>query len=191
MSFKIQESLNLIAEWMPRFFIILLHIITRLYLYQVQMKSLKDFKWGWIIHNLDIKKGKNFPLFGEKTIRASPPTCTVLYCTVLHLPRASSSGPSKTVRISTLLRSCRNHDAGDSFYRLVYELMEHERQGGQGGQGDKVDRATLNCEKDREARKRQEGRKARGWPRTDRQTDLLLLVCLLPPLPLLSVSPPT
>ena len=36
-----------------------LHIMTRLYL-QVQMKSIKDFKCGSIIHNVDIKKGKNF-----------------------------------------------------------------------------------------------------------------------------------
>ena len=37
------------------------------------MKSLKDFKCGWIIHNVDIKKGKNSQIFGEITIKASPP----------------------------------------------------------------------------------------------------------------------
>ena len=37
------------------------------------MKSLKDFKCGWIIPNVDIRNGKNFQFFGEITIKASPP----------------------------------------------------------------------------------------------------------------------
>ena len=37
------------------------------------MKSLREFKCGWIIHNVDIKKGKNSHLFGEIPIKASPP----------------------------------------------------------------------------------------------------------------------
>ena len=37
------------------------------------MKSLKDFKCGWIIPNLDIKKGENSHFFGEITTKASPP----------------------------------------------------------------------------------------------------------------------
>ena len=37
------------------------------------MKSLKDFKYGSIIPNVDIKKGKNSPFFGEITIKAIPP----------------------------------------------------------------------------------------------------------------------
>ena len=36
------------------------------------MKSLKDFKCGLIIPNVDIKKGKNSQFFGEITIKASP-----------------------------------------------------------------------------------------------------------------------
>ena len=39
----------------------------------VQMKSLKDFKCGGIIPNVDIKKGGNSQSFGEITIKASPP----------------------------------------------------------------------------------------------------------------------
>ena len=34
---------------------------------------IKDFKYGWIIPNGDIKKGKNSHLFGEITIKAIPP----------------------------------------------------------------------------------------------------------------------
>ena len=30
------------------------------------MKSLKDLKCGWIIHNVDIKKGKNVIFFNEE-----------------------------------------------------------------------------------------------------------------------------
>ena len=37
------------------------------------MNSLKDFKCGWKIHNVDIKKGKNSQFLGEITIKASPP----------------------------------------------------------------------------------------------------------------------
>ena len=37
------------------------------------MKSLKDFNCGWIIHNVDMKKGKNSQFFGEIAIKASPP----------------------------------------------------------------------------------------------------------------------
>ena len=37
------------------------------------MKSLKDFKCGWIILNMDKKKGKNSHFFGQITIKASPP----------------------------------------------------------------------------------------------------------------------
>lgn len=51
---------------------IFLHIMTRLYL-QVHMKSLKDFKCGWINHSVDINKGKNFHFFCGITIKASPP----------------------------------------------------------------------------------------------------------------------
>ena len=69
---KIQESLNLIAEWMQKILIIFLHIMTRFYL-KVQMKSVEDFKCGWIILNVDIKKGENSQLFGEITIKVSPP----------------------------------------------------------------------------------------------------------------------
>ena len=75
---KNQVCLNLIAEWMQRFFITFLHIMTRLYL-EVQMKSLKDFKCGWIIHNVDIKRGKHSQLFGEITIKASPPIYTFIW----------------------------------------------------------------------------------------------------------------
>ena len=37
------------------------------------MKSLKDFKCGGIIPNVDINKEKYFQFFGEITIKASPP----------------------------------------------------------------------------------------------------------------------
>ena len=46
--------------------------MTRFYL-KVQMKSLKNFKCGWIVNNVDINKGKNSHFFGETTIKASPP----------------------------------------------------------------------------------------------------------------------
>ena len=35
------------------------------------MKSLKDFKCGLVIPNVDIKKEKNFQFIGEITIKAS------------------------------------------------------------------------------------------------------------------------
>ena len=65
---KIEESLNLIAEWMQRFFDHILHSMTPFYL-KVQMKSLKDFKCCWVIPNVDIKKGKIFQFFGGITSR--------------------------------------------------------------------------------------------------------------------------
>ena len=37
------------------------------------MKSLKDFKCGYIINNVDINKGKNSQFFDEITIKAIPP----------------------------------------------------------------------------------------------------------------------
>ena len=39
------------------------------------MKLLKDCKCVCIIHNVDIKMGKNSQFFGKITIRASPPIC--------------------------------------------------------------------------------------------------------------------
>ena len=45
------------------------------------MKSLKDFKCGWIIPKVDKKKGKNSQFFGEITIKASPP----IYATTIEL----------------------------------------------------------------------------------------------------------
>ena len=36
------------------------------------MKSLKDFKCGLIIPNVDIQKGENSQVFGEITIKGSP-----------------------------------------------------------------------------------------------------------------------
>ena len=54
------------------FKIMFLNIMTRLYL-KLQMKSLKDFKCGSIIRNVDIERGKNSQFFGQITIKASPP----------------------------------------------------------------------------------------------------------------------
>ena len=39
------------------------------------MKSLQDFKCGWIMNNVDLNKGKNSHFFVEITIKASPPIC--------------------------------------------------------------------------------------------------------------------
>ena len=52
-----------------------LHIMTHFYPW-VQMKSIKDFKCGWIIPVVDIKKGKNSQFFDEITIKVSPPIYT-------------------------------------------------------------------------------------------------------------------
>ena len=54
------------------FSIIFFNIMTRFYL-KIQKKSLKDFKCGRIIPNVDIKKGNNSQFFGEITIKANPP----------------------------------------------------------------------------------------------------------------------
>ena len=68
-----KKKSNLISEWMQRFFILFLNIIMTCFYLQVQMKSLKDFKCGWIINNVDINKCKNSQFFDEITIKASPP----------------------------------------------------------------------------------------------------------------------
>ena len=64
---------------MPKIFDhFILQIMTRFYL-KVQMKSLKDFKCGWIVNNVEIIKGKNSQFFGEITIKASPPIYKNIY----------------------------------------------------------------------------------------------------------------
>ena len=42
------------------------------------MKALKDFKCSWIIHSVDLEKGKHSQFVGEITIKASPPICVWL-----------------------------------------------------------------------------------------------------------------
>ena len=68
---KFKEVWILLLSECKDFFIIFLHIMICFYL-KVQMKSLKDFKCGWIIPFVDIKKGENSQFFGEITIKASP-----------------------------------------------------------------------------------------------------------------------
>ena len=50
------------------------------------MKSLKNFKFGWIIHNVDLKKGTNSQFSGQINIKASPPICAVYleYIVTIH-----------------------------------------------------------------------------------------------------------
>ena len=72
----VKQTFQKVGIWLlsecKDFLITFFHIMTHLYL-QVQMKSLEDFKWGWIIQNVYIKRGKNSKKFGDITIEASPP----------------------------------------------------------------------------------------------------------------------
>ena len=68
------------------FLTLFLHIMTRLYL-MVQIKALKDFTCGWIIKSVDKKKNKKSQIFGDITIKASPPIClyiSTLISLILH-----------------------------------------------------------------------------------------------------------
>ena len=72
---KLKKVWILLLNECKDFSIIFWHNMTRFYL-KIQMKSLKDFKCGWIITNVDIKRGENSQIFDEITIKASPPIWT-------------------------------------------------------------------------------------------------------------------
>ena len=81
------------------------------------MKSLKNFKCGSIIPNVDIKKKENSQIFDEITIKASPPIW-VLGRPIKNRPWIVllSVPPSPSI-------------AGPSLYSSSYFTVKHDTEG--------------------------------------------------------------
>ena len=98
------------------FLIIFLHIMTHFYLY-VQMKSLNNFKCGWIIPNMDIKKGKHSQFFGETTIKASPPICFCLEIIKIALKKFFNQRSPRPLEVGVF--GLRESGGGDGQSKLL------------------------------------------------------------------------